>query len=244
MKLTTLLTLFLVLSMTSSAWAKDVIDHKPFDEVLSTYVDSKGRVDYAGLKANEKDYATFKAYLAEVGTAKVDGSADAKLAFYINAYNATVINAVIDNLPTTSVMKVDGFFKKAEHQVAGKSMTLDALEHSIIRPTFKDARVHFALVCAAKSCPPLQRDAFTEKNVQKMLERNAKKFIPRATKIDKEAKTVTTSKLFEWFADDFKANEGSVAKYLAKYMPDDAEFLSAGEFKLGFSKYDWKLNAK
>ncbi len=235
---------FLVIAsflVASPAFAKDIIDHKPFDEVLKTYV-KKGKVDYKGLKANEKDFAKFTAYIEAIGGAKVKGSKKAKLAFYINAYNAHVINAVIANLPTKSVMKVDGFFKKAEHKVAGKSMTLDHLENKIIRPEFNDARIHFALVCAAKSCPPLKKKAFTEKNVKKMLEKNAKKFIPKATKV--EGNTVTTSQLFNWFADDFKKNEGSVENYLAKYLPEHAELLKSGKAEIKFSFYDWDLNSK
>lgn len=236
---------FLVIAsfvVASPAFAKDIIDHKPFDEVLKTYVSKKGMVDYKGLKANEKDFAKFNTYVEAIGNAKVKGSKKAKLAFYINAYNAHVIKAVIDKLPTKSVMKVDGFFKKTKHNVAGKSMTLDHLENKIIRPKFNDARIHFALVCAAKSCPPLKRKAFTEKNVNKMLEKNTKKFVPKATKVD--GNTVTTSQLFNWFADDFKNNEGSVANYLAKYLPEHAELLKSGKAEIKFSHYNWDLNSK
>ncbi|MEZ4459305.1 MAG: DUF547 domain-containing protein [bacterium] len=202
------LTLLLALSVSGSVFAKDVINHKPFNDILKTYV-SKGKVDYAGLKANEADFKKFQAYVDAVGSAKVEGSNDAKLAFYLNAYNATVINAVIERLPLDSVMKVDGFFNKISHKIAGQDITLDHLENKIVRPEFKDARVHFGLVCAAVSCPPLKNKAFTEKNVQSLLEKNTKSFLKTATKV--EGDSVKTSTLFEWFADDFKANEGSVA---------------------------------
>lgn len=237
----TFLTTLLTLTFSSGAFAKDVINHKPFNEILKTYV-SQGQVDYEGLKANKQDLTKFRTYLDAVGGAKVDGTSDAKLAFYLNAYNATVIDAVIANLPIDSVMKVDGFFKTVKHKIGGKEMTLDDLENKIVRPEFKDPRVHFGLVCGAKSCPPLKSKAFTESNVQTLLEKNAKSFIKSATKI--EGDSVSTSKLFEWFADDFKAKEGSVANYLAQYLPEHKDVLGAQTVKIHFTEYNWALNAK
>ncbi len=235
------LTVLLALTISTGAFAKDVISHKPFNDILKTYV-SKGKIDYAGLKANEADFKKFEDYVDAVASAKVEGTNDAKLAFYLNAYNATVMKAVIERLPLESVMKVDGFFNKVNHKIGGKEMTLDFLENKVVRPEFKDARVHFGLVCGAKGCPPLKNKAFTEKNVQSQLEKNAKAFIPSATKIDGDK--VTTSKLFEWFADDFKTAEGSVEKYLAKYLPKHKELLESGKAKIGFTEYNWALNAK
>lgn len=232
---------FLV-GLPSVSFAKDVIDHAPFSALLKTYVSKSGDVRYSDLRANEKDLATLKAYVAAVGDAKVTGPKDAQLAFYLNAYNALVIDAILTAWPVESVMKVDGFFKTAKHKVAGKEMTLDDLEHKVVRPTFKDARVHFALNCAAKSCPPLKRKAFTEKNVNSMLEANTKSFLTKATSFDE--KSATTSKLLEWFADDFKADAGSVPAYLAKYFPERATFLNAKETKIVFAEYDWALNGK
>lgn len=234
-------TLLLVLLVGLPAFAQDVIDHKPFNALLKTYVKG-GQVKYSALKDSEEDYAKLKAYVEAVGTAEVKGSKDAQLAFYLNAYNALVISSVLDNWPVKDVLKVDGFFKKIEHKVAGQTMTLDHLEHTIIRPTFKDARVHFALNCAAQSCPPLKAKAFTHKNVQKVLEANTKAFLPKATKV--EGNTVTTSKLLEWFADDFKHDEGSVQAYLARYVPEHAELLKGEDIKITFAEYNWALNGK
>jgi hypothetical protein len=233
------LTVLVALTVSGSAFAEDVISHKPFDQLLKKYTDN-GLVDYAGLKANTKDLEKFNGYVAAIGSAKVEGSRDAKLAFYLNAYNATVIKAVIDRYPLESVMKVDGFFNKITHNVAGQPMTLDHLENKIVRPEFNDARIHFGLVCAATSCPPLRNKAFTEANVQKMLEENTQTFITQRTRV--EGNTVKASKLFEWFADDFKANEGSVAKYLAKYLPTYAATLNANPTFV-FYEYRWDLNA-
>ena len=222
------------------AAAQDIVEHEPFDALLKEYVDSNGQVAYGKLKANEKDLATLDAYIESLATSEFEGKRRARLAAYINAYNANVIRKVINNYPTKSVMKLDKFFKTEDIKVGGKKMSLDSLENKIIRPKFKEPRIHFVLVCAAKSCPQLQRKALTSKNVYSVMERATKRFIPAATSVD--GNTVKTSKLFEWFKQDFVDKEGSVEAYLAKYLPDHAEMLKAGEAKIETTNYDWALN--
>lgn len=236
-------TLFLVTTYSSAAFAADVVNHKPFNTLLKTYV-KKGKVDYKGLKGNAEDMGRFNTYVESLANAKITKkhSQKSKLAFYINAYNANVIKAVVERYPLKSVMKVEGFFKKIDHKVAGKTMTLDHLENQIVRKDFKEPRIHFALVCAAKSCPPLKAKAFTEKNLEKQLEKNAKKFISKTTTI--EGNVVTASQLFNWFADDFKGDKGSVNKYLANYLPDHSALLLTEGVEIKFSNYDWDLNNK
>jgi hypothetical protein len=219
----------------------DVIDHQPFEKILKEHVNKKGMVSYKALKASD-DAKGLASYLETVAKADLKGhKRKAKLAFYINAYNAIVMQAVLDNLPTKSVMKVDGFFKKSKHLVAGKSVTLDALENQIIRKKFKEARIHFVLVCGAKSCPRLRRRAMTAKNLNRQLQKAAKEFVPQATQV-KDGK-VTTSQLFNWFKDDFVAASGSVGAYLAEYLPEHAEILKSTK-SIEFSHYDWALNAR
>jgi hypothetical protein len=245
-----LLALTLLTLLPSIAYADDVIDHKPLHELLQRHVDKDGGVSYAALKADKEDRAKLAAYLKAVHEAKpAEASKKAQLAYYINAYNAAVLNAVIERLPVESVMKVDGFFNKIEHPIAGKQMTLDHLENKIIRPEFKDARVHFVLVCAAKSCPKLQRSALTEQNVEATLNRATRDFIRATSKLDADKKTLTVSKLFEWFADDFKRDGGGdVRGFIARYMlpadaPADARAAITGA-TLATYEYDWALNAK
>ena len=228
-----------LMALPSRAHAADVIDHGAFDTLLSKYVDGQGRVAYAKLHASKEDRATLDQYVDQIGAASLEGaSSKAAKAYYINAYNALVIDAVVDRWPVQSVMKVDGFFKEIKHKVAGRAMTLDALENTVIRPTYKDARVHFVLVCAAKSCPRLQKKALTEKNVDKVMGAATKEFVNKATSV--EGAKVTTSQLFNWFKDDFVRDEGSVRAYLAKYstkaLPKEGE--------ITFSEYDWAINKR
>ena len=238
------------LLMPSAAFAEDVIDHNPFDEILDTYVNKQGMVAYGKLEKNKADLEKFNAYVSAIEEAKIDGekhSKKARLAFYINAYNATVIKAVLADVypDKSSVMDVKGFFDNSKYKVAGKTMSLNQLENDTIRPTYKDARVHFVLVCAAKSCPKLQQTALTEENLYKVMNSATRAFVRKSTTV-KDGK-VHTSKIFEWFKDDFSkySKHDSVKAFLAAYHKDDvAKLLEKEETQLVFDEYDWKLNKR
>lgn len=239
-----LATVLFVVFGAANAWAEDVVDHSTFDSLLSTYVDGNGDVAYGELKENDEDLEKLEGYLEKVAEADPSGhESDAQLAFYLNAYNAAVIASIVDNWPTESPKSIKGFFKVKEHEIAGSSMTLDALEHELIRPKFDEARIHFVLVCAAKSCPRLQKSALTAENLESKLSSATKEFVPNATKV--KGDKVVTSKLFEWFSGDFEKAEGSVREYLAKYTSGEVkEALGKEEVEIGFSDYDWTINAQ
>ncbi|MGM0554786.1 MAG: DUF547 domain-containing protein [Myxococcota bacterium] len=239
----TMITIALTLT-SGSVFASDIVDHAPFDTLLSEYVDAQGRVAYAKWHDDKGDMKKLDAYLETVAAADPsDGSEDAQLAFYINAYNAHVVDELLDQWPVKNPMKVEGFFKKIKHDVAGKKMTLDKLEHGLIRERFSEPRIHFVLNCAAQSCPKLQRDALTASNLEATLASATKEFVPAATSL-KDGKVVT-SQLFNWFAEDFVKAEGSVAKYLAKYEDGEvAEALKSDDVEITFSTYDWAINSQ
>lgn len=214
-------------------------DHGAFDALLGKYV-KRGQVDYSGIKSSAK--SELDQYVGRLASAKVSGlTKNAQLAFYLNAYNALVIKSIVDRLPLSSVMKSDGFFKKNQHKLAGKSLTLDQLENSLIRPQFQDARVHFALVCGARSCPPLGPRAFSPATVQADLDRLTRRFV-MGSGVKIQGQQVEISKLFQWYASDFEKAAGSVGKFLARYRKADAERLSAGKFT--YLAYSWVLNGK
>jgi hypothetical protein len=233
-----LLALSLPLLMAASAPVQ-AFDHSKFNGLLAKYV-KRGQVDYSGIKAAAK--AELDQYVGAIAKANVSGlSKNARLAFYLNAYNAIVIKAIVDRLPLASVMKVPGFFKKAQYRVAGKAVTLDQLENKIIRPQFQDARIHFALVCGARSCPPLGSRAFSAGKVDADLNRLTQRFVAgRGVKVDGDQ--IKISKLFQWYAVDFEKAAGSVGKFLAQYREAEAERLSSAKF--GYLKYSWALNGK
>lgn len=232
----------LVLVSASTAAAEDVVDHAPLGELLETYVDDDGQVAYGRWQDNEEDLEKLQSYLDTVADADVEGHSDeAKLAFYLNAYNAYVLAQVIDHWPTDSPQSVKGFFKVHKHEVAGKKMTLDHLEHGLIRERFEEPRIHFVLVCAAKACPRLRTTPLTEDNIESQMSAATEEFVPAATEV--KAGKVVTSQLFNWFAEDFEQAAGSVREYLATYVDGKvAEGLEAEDVEITFREYDWAVN--
>jgi hypothetical protein len=226
-------------------------DHAGFDQVLKTYVDDHGRADYNGI-AKDKP---FKAYMEALKTAPANSmSRDEQLAFWINAYNAVTIDKVIKWKPKKSVREtfVPGvwtgtkFFTTREHTVAGKRLSQDDIEHEILRKQLKEPRIHFAIVCASSSCPPLARFAYTGENVQAKLEEETRKYInsERGTQIDSARNELHLSKLFDWFAGDFEYAAGSVLNFIKAYLGEEGRAFLGKNPAIKYIHYDWALNAQ
>lgn len=228
-------------STAPAAGAGKAVDHAPLDAIVKKAV--KGRfVDY---DAVQKEQAALKAYLAAVADADVSslGKKD-KLAFYTNAYNATVLNAVLENGRPKSVLDVKGFFDAKKYKVAGEELTLNELEEKKIRSA-GDPRIHFAVNCASFDCPPLMNRAFTGKSWEKDLEKLTKDFLNRKdeVRVDEAAKTVHVVQLFEWYQKDW-GDEAKVREFIAKYVPADvAAKVKDPAYKLAYRPYDWRPNA-
>ncbi len=219
----------------------NIFDHSKFDVLLKSNVNETGLVNYNAFK----DSKEFKEYLEAVKSANIiDLSVEDKLAFYINAYNATVIKNVLDHLPIDSPMDVDGFFNKIKHTIAGQEITLDELEHKYalkIEPTL----THFGLVCAAISCPKLITKAYDGKTVFKQLEENAKVFFndPAKNKLDRENKILYLAEIFKWFKEIFVKEYGSLKETAIYFINEsDAKYLKENEVTIKYMKYNWKLN--
>lgn len=225
---------------------------------------------YAGLQA---DRAAFDAYVSAVGKVSSTeferwGRGD-QVAYLINAYNALVIRTVIDNFPikrslapaalikpANSVWQISGFFSEIKHQVAGRELTLDDIEHKLLRERFKEPRIHVALVCAARSCPPLRNEAYLAGRLEAQLDDQALRFLSDASKnrFDRGRGTVALSEIFKWFGDDFKGLAGGtsfkgadaergVIAFAARYLPaEEVKWLKSGKLKLNYIDYDWVLN--
>jgi hypothetical protein len=163
------------------------------------------------------------------------------LPFFINGYNAIVIQAVLSKYPEfPGVLKVDGFFDKTVRKVAGEEHTLNDLEKKKIREPYGEPRIHFVVNCASGSCPVILPTAITRDNIEASLESGAKKYVLQETKLSEDKSTVDTSHIFDWYKDDFKAS-GGVNAFLAKYVAaSDAEAVKTA--KVTFHDYDWTLN--
>ncbi len=219
--------------------------HDLFNQVLQEHVED-GRLDYAKLKANPEQ---FEKYLDQLASAKPDEmSYNEQMAFWINAYNALVIKGVIDRYPIKSVKKVklfNGFFSRLKFQVAGETYALDHIEHDIIRKEFVDPRIHFALVCASISCPPIENKVYLPETVEERLDVVTLKFVtaPEKVRLDREKRRVYLSKIFKWYKEDFTEGYEGVADFLSDYLsPDDAEFVLAEDVEFHYLEYDWNLN--
>ncbi|MFW5920970.1 MAG: DUF547 domain-containing protein [Polyangiales bacterium] len=217
--------------------------HAAWDAIVSSYATDDGGFRYEALRESTEDLARLDGYLERVAGADASTlERDAELAFYINAYNALTVKAVLDAWPTESVMEVDGFFKEKKHAVAGREVTLDELEHGIIREQFDEPRIHFAVNCASASCPPLADEAYTAANLERLLAAQTRAYVRESTEIDEGAGKVRVSKLFEWFEEDF-ADAGGVRAFVAERLPEGkAKKVRSDDLELVHREYDWALN--
>lgn len=213
---------------------KQELSHTAWDGLLRKYVSSTGKVNYKGLKA-DKNFETYLKLLAD-NPIQSSWSRNKKMAYWINAYNAFTIKLIADNYPVSSITKLHGG-KPWDHQwiqLGGKTYTLNDIEHKILRPQFKDARIHFAVNCAATSCPPVLNRAWTASNLNSNLDKQAKLFINNAAFNSIDEKKVELSKIFEWYAEDF----GDLISYLNKYATTKIKDGATVSYK----EYDWGLN--
>ena len=197
-----------------------------------------GQVKYKTLQKDIPELNRLARQIAQYDLSKATTAA--KKAFYINAYNLLVLKQVMDHYPVASVMDVPGFFDKQKYKVAGESLTLNELENKKLRTPFKDARIHFALVCAAKSCPPLLNRAYTPQQVEKQLESQTKLALqdPAFTKVLPQQKKVQVSELFKWYEADFLAEATSIKEYINKYRAKPVP----AHYTVEFYTYNWALN--
>jgi hypothetical protein len=211
-----------------------------YNRLLGKYVTSGG-VKYAEWKSNAADLQAIQTVVD--GIAKENVSAMEKkqqLAFYINAYNAWILHEALGKYPTKSVKDTFfTFFTGKRIKVAGQDTSFNALEKETIRSKFSEPRVHFALNCASRSCPPLNREAFSAGKLEEQFEKLAKGYVNSEKGVNYSAatKTAEISKIFDWYKDDFKGEGGALAfinKRRATPIPNDA--------KISYQDYNWSLN--
>ena len=208
-------------------------DHSVWNDLLKKNVSATGKVNYKGFKADAELLDAYIRALNE-GVPTENASKEARLAYWINAYNAVTVRLIVSNYPLSSITKLDGGkpWDVKRYANGGKKLSLNDIENNILRP-MGDARIHFALNCAAKSCPPILNEAFTAENVNKLLEQRTRQFVNSSrTVIEKDALKV--SKIFDWYGKDF----GNVVDFVNKY----AKTKAAKTAKVTYLEYDWDLN--
>ena len=213
------------------------LSHSAFDALLKKYVSSTGVVDYAGLKRNSSQLQSYLGELAKE-TPKSSWSRNEKLAYWINAYNAFTLDLIVKNHPVKSITDLDGGspWKVKRIELERKKYSLDQIENQIIRPQFKEPRIHFAVNCAAVSCPTLLNEAFLPEKLNGQLEKQTRKFINNSNFNQISESSAKVSKIFEWYGEDF----GDLKNYLNKYSDTK---IGKG-VNIEFGDYDWALNGK
>ncbi len=207
------------------------------DQFLQKYV-KEGKVDYPAII---KSPAELKALVQAIANFSLDGLSDSeRKAFYINAYNLNVIDGIVQHYPTNSPQAVVGFFDREKHQIAGESLTLNELEKDKLLKTTQDARLHFVLVCAAKSCPPLAPEAYRPENLEEQLDIRTRMALddPKFIRVENDGQKVEISELFTWYRGDFLRNHDSVLDFINAYRSEKLD----SEIKVGTYTYDWSLN--
>lgn len=220
--------------------------HHLWDELLKKHVNSEGMVDYEGFIQDKEQLEEYLNLLSNVPPDPETWSEEEQLAYWINAYNAFTVELIAKNYPlesieelhpTINIPTINTVWHKKFFTIGGQKSSLDEIEHAILRKQFDEPRIHFAIVCASYSCPPLRSEAFTAEALNRQLDEQAVRFIndPKRNKL--EGNSAQLSKIFSWFEGDFTKN-GSLPEFLNRYaknkLPPDAE--------ISYLEYDWKLN--
>ncbi len=231
---------------TSRAETGPVVDHGIYGELLNKHV-SAGKVNYAELKSDEAQLDRYLKQLEKVASAGL--SRHEQFAFYANAYNAWTIKLILSGYPCVkSIKDLGGLFqspwKKKFVKIDGRVLTLDDVEHKILRPRFGDPRVHFAINCAAISCPPLLSEPFRVDILDQQLHEATRSFLNNPTSYRLEGNELYVSRIFKWFGEDFK--DGVFSFYLKYATGDLKKELETKQDKISvkYLAYDWSLNGK
>jgi len=217
--------------------------YQSFEDVLSTHVHD-GVVSYPGIAADPR-FALFLRQLDRIDPNSLPTRND-RLAFWINAYNAFAIKGILDGgSPLTLLGRYRYFIAKAS-PVGGAAINLYDLEQKVLIPDFREPRIHFAIVCASRSCPKLKSWIYRPERLEEQLEQSARDFIndPTRNRFDREGKIAYLSQIFGWFEPEFAAAAGSLRRYVARYIadPELARAIETVPYDVQFLTYDWRLN--
>jgi len=234
--------------------AEDAGIHAPFDGLLRAFVHD-GVVDYGCFQVHERQLDDYLRALADVDLGEL--SRGEQLALWINAYNAFTIKLILSRYPKiASIKEIPRRWDQEDWTVGGRKYSLDKIENEILRKQFHEPRIHFAIVCASKSCPDLAPEAYLDTRLDEQLDRAARRFVADPGKGSKVARGTSPlgrsvdklylSSIFKWFRADFE-REGSLVDFVMPYLTGDERFLveeANGDPPIAFLDYDWTLNGK
>jgi hypothetical protein len=247
----------LVLAALVRPAAAGPLDTEPYAHVLERFVAADGMVRYADLAADSADLEDYLAGVAAVTSSELEALPEAeRIAFWINAYNAITLKTIIQSYPiqagglsalrypSSSIRQISGAWSNRDWTVAGRKMSLDDIEHETLRKRFDEPRIHMALVCAAKGCPPLRTEPYRGDRLDGQLDDQARRYLasPAGLRVEPGGRKVAVSAIFKWFDDDFDS-AGGVRAFLTGYAPDAARTaLAERKTKITYLDYDWSLN--
>lgn len=232
------------------AQSTTTIEHQAWDSFLKKYIvddDGLHRVRYAAV--GNADKKSLDDYIASLeATAISNYNRDEQLAFWINLYNAATVMLILDNFPVDSITDIKsgllsfGPWDKKLLTVEGEKITLNDIEHRILRPIWKNPLIHYAVNCASVGCPNLAKDAYTTNNAWKLAEANARAYIKHPRGVTIEGGKLKVSSIFIWFKSDFGGTEKTVIEHLRKYAEPGLSKELTDFRKIDSHDYNWDLN--
>ena len=214
----------------------EAFNHDRWNNLLQRHVSDQGNVNYKGFKTDKIEFYSYLNSLSE--TPPQDSwSKDETLAYWMNVYNAFTIKLILDNYPVESIKDIDGPWDHRFIKIGEKWYTLNDVEHRIIRK-MDEPRIHFALVCAAVSCPRLYNKAFTVSNLEADLVLLTKGFLNDSSKNEISTNAMKLSKIFKWYGGDFKTPETTLIDFLNQYT----DVSISDKAKKSYKDYNWNLN--
>lgn len=234
------------------------ISYNNYAQVLSQYVNKQGKVNYQSLQQNRQPLDSFNQSVASLSPQVYQSwTENEQIAFWINIYNSLTLEAIIDNYPVDSIKDIPGVWKRLQFTVMGEELTLDQIEHEILRKDFDEPRLHMGIVCASIGCPILRQEPFIGDKLDQQLDEQTLAFLAleRNFQINKEENKVYLSSIFKWFGEDFESKfavenqfagqgkERAVLNFIGQYLENQNQtYLKQGDYQISYLNYDWSLN--
>jgi len=230
-----------------------VIDHQAWDRFVREYVTTTptgvNRVAYA--RVEPEDRQALRDYIDRLAGVPIsEHNRDQQLAYWINLYNALTVDLILEHYPVDSILDIDispglvsfGPWDKKLVTVEGEELSLNDIEHRILRPIWEDPRIHYGLNCAATGCPNLRRQAFDAANAEALLAQGAREYVNDERGAVVEGGRLMVSSIYVWFQEDFGGTDRGVIEHLREYAEPALDARLAGVSKIHNHRYDWSLN--
>lgn len=234
-----------------NASSTEIINHEGWSNWLSKFVtlhaDGVNRVDYG--RVGETERTQLRSYIDFLASLTIsDFNRNEQQAYWINLYNALTVDVILEDYPVDSIRDIkSGLFSSGPWgreliSVEGQALTLDDIEHRILRPIWQDPRIHYAVNCASIGCPNLQTQAFTATNTNVLMDKAAREFINHERGATVENGDLLVSSIFDWFVSDFGGNDAGVIEHLRQYAGPELLSSLNGIDRIDDDRYDWNLN--